>query len=74
MAILALGEIVFGNLILYVVALMFNFTVIIGDKMSAKIAQSAAHLTLVRKVVSSSPTASRLTQPSTPPWVCKMST
>ena len=37
-------------------------------------AQSAAHLTPVQEVASSSPTASRLTQPSIPPWVSKMST
>ena len=40
----------------------------------AKIAQSVARLTLVGKVVSSSPTAGRLTQPSIPLWVGKMST
>ena len=33
---------------------------------AAKIAQSVACLTLVRKVASSSPTAGRLTQPSIP--------
>ena len=37
-------------------------------------AQSVARLTLVRKVVSSSPTAGMLTRPSIPPWVGKMST
>ena len=42
--------------------------------MSAKLAQSAAHLTLVREVVNLSPAAGRLTQPSIPPWVGKMST
>ena len=36
--------------------------------------QSVARLTLVRKLVSSSRTASRLTQPSIPPMVGKMST
>ena len=40
----------------------------------AKLAQSAARLTLVREVASSSPTAGRLTQPSIPPRVRKMST
>ena len=38
------------------------------------LAQSAARLTLVQEVASSSPTAGRLTQPSIPPWVGKMST
>ena len=36
--------------------------------------QSAVHLTLVREVASSRPTAGRLTQPSISPWVGKMST
>ena len=40
----------------------------------AKIAQSVAHLTPVQKLASLSPTGSRLTQPSIPPWVGKMST
>ena len=38
------------------------------------IAQSVARLTLVRKVASSSPAACRLTQPSIPLWIGKMST
>ena len=38
------------------------------------IAQSVARLTLVREVASSKPTAGRLTQPSIPSWVSKMST
>ena len=39
----------------------------------AKIAQSVARLTLVQKVVSLSPTAGRLTEPSIPLWISKMS-
>ena len=42
--------------------------------MPAKLAQSAAHLTLVPEVASLSPTTGRLIQPSIPPWVGKMST
>ena len=38
------------------------------------IAQSVVQLTLVRKVVSSMPTAGRLTQPSIPLWIGNMST
>ena len=44
------------------------------NKILAKLAQSEAHLTLVQEVASLSPNASRLTQPSIPPWVGKMST
>ena len=39
-----------------------------------QIAHSVARLTPVRKVASSSPSASRFTKSSIPPWVCKLST